>query len=94
MKLRWSMRARRELKQIRSYISRRDPQAADHVVARILAATRRVEQYPNIGQASDRAGVRLLQITGLPYVLPYKVTANDIEIFAVFDQRRDPEELF
>ncbi|CAN5244221.1 hypothetical protein BH10PSE7_BH10PSE7_42840 [soil metagenome] len=45
--------------------------------------------FPELGRASDRVDIRLLQVPRTPYLLPYRVIDSDIEILAVFDQRRD-----
>lgn len=41
---------------------------------------------------SEKIGVRLLQVIGLPYVISYRVT-NAVETLNVFDQCRNPEDL-
>ncbi len=94
MTVHWSPRAKRELNRIRRWIAKQNPSAAERVVSQILHSIRRLEQFPNIGQATDRGSMRLLQVTGLSYALSYRVTGEEIEILAVFDQRRNPEELF
>lgn len=94
MKIRWSPRAQRELRQVRNYIAQYNPSAAERVVSRILSATQRAERFPYIGEASEEVDIRLLRVKGLPYALPYRVRGDVIEILAVFDQRRDPEDLF
>jgi plasmid stabilization system protein ParE len=59
----------------------------------IAAAARRLTVFPQLGRASDRLDIRLLQVPGLPYLLPYRVVEDEIEIVAVFDERmeRPPE---
>ena len=84
----------RELSRIKRWIAKQNYPAAERVVSQILHSTRRLEQYPNIGKATDRGSIRLLQVTEQFYVLSYRITGEDIEILAVFDQRRDPGELF
>lgn len=94
MRVHWSPRAKRELSRIKRWIAKQNHPAAERVVGQILHSTRRLQQYPNIGKATDRGSLRLLQVTGQFYALSYRVTGEDIEMLAVFDQRRNPEELF
>lgn len=36
-------------------------------------------------------GVRKYRLDRFPYAILYRVTVNEVEIFAVFDQRRQPD---
>lgn len=93
MRLLWSRRAQRQLTRIQAWIGRSNSSAAERVVAKIVATARRLEQFPGLGHPSEQDDIRLLQAAGLTYVLPYRVAGDDIEILAVFDQRRDPEDM-
>jgi plasmid stabilization system protein ParE len=75
------------------YIAVRDPFAAEKIMKTIAAAARRLAVFPQLGRPSDRSDVRLLQVPGMPYLLPYRVAEEEIEIIAVFDEwmERPPE---
>ena len=66
-----------------------NPVAAENVVDSIIVSALRLEVYPQLGRASERSDIRFLQVAGLPYLLPYRVRDEDIEILAVFDERRE-----
>jgi plasmid stabilization system protein ParE len=53
----------------------------------------RLKQFPNLGHVGEWIGVRELQVPGRHNVLPYRLNGEIIEILAVFDQRRDPEDM-
>ena len=94
MKVVWSYRAQREFRMIKAYIAKRDQIAAADTQADIRSATRRLEQFPHSGPPTKTSGIRLLQVTGTVHAIPYRLGSDRIEILSVFDQRRDPEELF
>lgn len=92
MKIVWSRRAQRDLRRIQSYIGKSNPRAASDVSSRIERAVHRLAQFPLSGPEIEGTALRLLQVAGLTYALPYRVGAYVVEILSVFDQRRDPED--
>ena len=95
MRLRWTRRAERDLDEIASYIGQDSPAAAARVILELID---RVEasltKRPSIGRAGRVLGTRELVIGELPYVVPYRVRENDIEILRVLHtSRRWPYEL-
>ena len=95
MRLRWTRRAERDLDEIASYIGQDSPAAAARVILELID---RVEatltKRPAIGRAGRVLGTRELMIGELPYIVPYRVRENDIEILRVLHtSRRWPNEL-
>jgi toxin ParE1/3/4 len=89
MKLSWGARAKVKLSEIHDYIAAHNIEAAAQVVMDIVKAARPLPQFPMLGMASDDPDIRLLQVPGRPYLLPYRVVSNEIEILTVFDQRQE-----
>ena len=93
MRLKWLSKARADLISIHGYIQTYNPAAAERISKEITRAALRLKTFPQLGRPSDQLGVRLMQVPRLPYLLPYRVSGNVIEILAVFDERRErPEE--
>lgn len=92
MRLRWQRRALADLFQIQAYIAQHNPDAADTVAREIQNAAIRLKQFLRLGHVSDIIGIFELQVPGRPYVLPYRIADDIIQILAVFDQRRDPKD--
>jgi toxin ParE1/3/4 len=88
MKIVYLRNALRDLEAIRNYIAKFDVNAANHVVARIQQATTRLENFPYSGR-SGPAGVRLLSVTGLPYIVIHRVSGDTVKIVAVFHTSRN-----
>jgi plasmid stabilization system protein ParE len=93
MRIQWTSAAIRDLDNITHYIRKNDPNAALNVRIRIVAATRNLEEFPEIGRSTLRTGYRLLVVKELPYLLGYRIQPDFIEIGAVIDGRmnRSPD---
>jgi toxin ParE1/3/4 len=89
----WSVPARATIKDIFSYIAVFNPVAAQKVKLNILFSARKLIDFPEIGKQSERPGVRLLVVSGSPYILVYTISGDTIEIGSVIDGRmkRSPD---
>ena len=94
MKIVWSRRAVQRLAEIRSYIAKDNPQAAQGVAARILESVDMLAARPHIGRTGSLIGTRELVVSGTPYVIPYRVKEDRLELIAVFHGKQEwPERL-
>ncbi len=94
MRLRWTRRAERDLDEIAGYIGQDSPAAAARVVLELIDHVEAsLPGHPAIGRPGRVLGTRELVIGGLPYIVPYRVRENDIEILRVLHtSRRWPNE--
>ncbi len=83
----WSRRALQRLVEIRSYIAKNYPRAGRQVAARILESVDRLAGYPHIGPSGRAIGTRELVVSGTPYVIPYRVTEDRLQLIAVFSRQ-------
>ena len=83
MIVQWHRRARQDLRQVRAYIAREDPQAAARVAQRILRSVERLSENPGIGRPGRVLDTRELVVTGTPYLLPYTVVGEKVIILRV-----------
>jgi toxin ParE1/3/4 len=88
MRLVWSRRALRDLCAIRTYIENDNPRAAERVASVIVATAERLQDFPHLGRPTHRSDIREMLVPRQPYMLPYRVKDHEIEILAVFDERR------
>jgi toxin ParE1/3/4 len=70
------------------YIASDNPAAASHVVQRINRAVQRLQQHPAMGRPGRVPGTRELVISGTPYIIPYRVRGEDVELLRVFHAAR------
>lgn len=84
----WSPRAISHLIAIREYIEKDSEENAAHVARRILDAIGVLRTQPHMGRPGRLVGTRELVVSGTPYVIPYRVNRERLELLAAFDGRR------
>jgi toxin ParE1/3/4 len=84
----WSPRAIRHLVAIRKYIEKDSDANAAFIAARILNAIGILRRQPQMGRPGRLTGTRELVVSGTPYIIPYRVRHDRLELLAVFDGRR------
>lgn len=94
MQVRWLRRALENLDEEAEYIARGDPEAAARTVERIATSVERLGAYPSLGRRGRVLGTRELVISGTPYLVPYRVRGDTVQILRVFHgSRKWPGEL-
>jgi plasmid stabilization system protein ParE len=88
LRVRWLRQALANLEAHAQYIARDDPAAARRVVAAIERAVARVAEYPGLGRLGRVEGTRELVVYGTPYIVPYRVRGQTVEILRVFHAAR------
>lgn len=88
MRIRWTKKAGRNLDEVEAYIARDDPSAATGVVLKIIDAVEMLSEHPALGKAGRVEGTRELIVPGLPYIIPYRVKSNSVEILRVLHGAR------
>lgn len=88
MNIRFKRRALADLEAIHEYIAPHDPVAAKRVVVRIASAIQRLRDFPLSGRVGPVRGIRLLVISGLPYIVVYRVRPEAVDIIAVVHSAR------
>ena len=83
MQVVWTARALRDLASLRAYIAQDRPVAAERQVERILAAAVRLAQFPESGRPGRRAGTCELVVSQTPYLVPYRVRGELVEVLRV-----------
>ena len=84
----WSPRAIEHLAHLRAYIAHDNPNAANRIASALLEAVERLAELPNLGRPGRVAGTRELVVPSTPYVIPYRLRADRLEVIAVFHARQ------
>ena len=84
----WSPRAIRHLVHLRDYIARDSEQNAALVAGRILKAVALLQPHPEMGRPGRVLGTRELVVPDTPYIIPYRVKGERLELIAVFHGRQ------
>jgi toxin ParE1/3/4 len=82
-RLEYAARYFRRLEDISERIGADDPTAAIRLIARIRASVERLAASPEIGRPGRVAGTRELVIPGTPYIVPYRVKGDAVQIITV-----------
>ena len=88
MRVVWTEPAARALENIQDYIARDNRRAAWEVAQRVRQAVNQLEEYPKMGRTGRVRGTLELVIQGLPYIVPYRIKGNDVQILSVFHSAR------
>jgi plasmid stabilization system protein ParE len=88
MRIEWDAGAVRDLEDIRAFIAADKPDAAVRVAEHIQAAVDRLSEFPLMGRQTSEPTIRILPITGTPYIVYYRPLSTFIEILAVFHGAR------
>lgn len=89
MKSRFHEAADAELTEAILYYGEKASGLGDRFLADVKAATRKIEQYPEIAQVID-LGVRAKVLVSFPYSLMYVVDPDELFIVAVAHQSKRP----
>jgi addiction module RelE/StbE family toxin len=81
--VRWTNRAQRRLDDIGAYIEVHNPAAAARIVGTIARSVERLGREPGRGRPGRLRGTRELVIVGTPYIVAYRVHADDIEVLTI-----------
>lgn len=88
MKVVWSRRAVQHLVALREYIGKDSEQNAALVAGRILDAVDLLRARPELGRPGRVAGTRELVVPDTPYIIPYRIRQNRLELMTVFHGRQ------
>ena len=84
MKIIWAQPARLDLLDIFDYIASASPKSAKTLLI----------DNPHMGRIGRVYGTRELVVTGTPFILPYRISGQHIQILAVFHGARQWPENF
>ena len=94
MRVRWLDRALRDLNEAEAYIAKDDPQAAAGVVLRIVRAASQLKDQPGIGRTGRVPGTKELIVPKTPFIVPYRVKDDTVQILRVYhSSRKWPDQL-
>ena len=84
----WSRRAVQHLVALRKHIAKDSEQSAAILAARILDSIDLLQTQPDMGRPGRVLGTRELVVPDTPYIIPYRIRQQRIELLAVFHGRQ------
>ncbi len=88
MRIRWTSPAASALEAVVDHIAQDDPRVAHEVALRIRAAVGRLSEHSRLGRKGRVRGTYELVIHGLPYIVPYRIKGNEVQILSVYHTSR------
>jgi addiction module RelE/StbE family toxin len=73
----------RRIEDIHEQIAVDNPVAAARMVQRIRTAVKRLARFPALGRPGRVASTRELVITGTPYIVPYRVEGDVVQVITI-----------
>ena len=90
MRVKWLQAARKSLDRIVEYLSEDAPVTATKIYQHIRSRADSLQNQPGQGRPGRVYGTRELVIEKYPYIVPYRVKDNEIQILRVFHTSRKP----
>lgn len=84
MKVVWSRRAIQHLIALRQYITKHSEQNAALVAKRLPDSVDLLQTQPEMGRPGRVLGTRELVVSATPYLIPYRVRRDRLELIAIF----------
>ncbi|MCF6319867.1 MAG: type II toxin-antitoxin system RelE/ParE family toxin [Proteobacteria bacterium] len=95
MNILWSPEAVQDLVSLRDYIAQDSSKSAAIVVNTILEfIEQQLTQFPNSGRKGRVKGTLELLVPRLPFIIPYRLKENNIEIIRIYHNSRQWPESF
>jgi toxin ParE1/3/4 len=82
-RIRWTRKAFQNLEMAVLYVAEKSPQAAGELAKRIYHSVNVLGAHPEIGRPGRCKGTRELVINGTPYIVPYRIHGQQVEILTV-----------
>jgi toxin ParE1/3/4 len=88
MKIIWSSKAEDDLWDIFSYTLEDSPRAAEKVCKIILERIKKLATMPHLGRPGRVAGTKELVLVDIPYIIPYRVKQDNLEVLRIYHTSR------
>jgi toxin ParE1/3/4 len=88
MRVKWLRQALRNLDDEAGYIEQDSLRSAAAFVDHLLNSAEMLAEQPHMGRPGRVPGTRELVVTRFPYILPYRVHEQSVEILRVFHTSR------
>jgi toxin ParE1/3/4 len=91
MKVKFLISAMEDMRSIKAYIGRDNPEAAVRIIKKIKSAIKHLEEFPNSGRIiPELNNPQIREVIILNYRVMYQMSKSEIHIFAVYEGHRLP----
>lgn len=89
IQVRWTEPATRDLEQIAEFIRADRTEAAERIAKSLFDTANSLCTLPSRGRIGKIQGTRELIVSGLPYIVVYRVTDAAVQILRIYHGARD-----
>jgi toxin ParE1/3/4 len=90
VRLRLTRTAARQLDHLLADITRHNPSGADAVLQRVGVCLELLLRHPYAGQTTDRRGIRRIVVSPYPYIVTYRIGADEVIVRTIRHTARRP----
>jgi toxin ParE1/3/4 len=87
MKVKWLNTALLNLDSAATYLYERNPNSAEVFIREVKSLTEYLTEQPSLGRKGRVSGTRELILTNFPYIIPYRIKDDHVEILRVFSTK-------
>jgi toxin ParE1/3/4 len=88
LRIKWLRQALLDLDEVETYVAQENPLAAVEVVLKIIKTISLLSQQPGLGRVGRIPGTKELVVPSTPYIVPYRVKDNFVQILRVYHSAR------
>jgi toxin ParE1/3/4 len=88
VRVKWLRTALTNLDAEAEYIARDNPAAAARIVTAIATAVDQLTKYSAMGRPGRVPGTRELVVPDTPFIVPYRIRGNVVEVLRIFHAAR------
>jgi len=92
MRLKLVKLAKQDIGEAVAHLKKTDSHAIDRFATVIKTSLNLILTNPNLGRPSHMANVREWSVPNWPYLIPYRLNGDDIEVLRIWHTRRDRPE--
>ncbi len=93
MLIKWLDEAIEDIDQIAEYLNEHNPQSSRKFAQEVWDQAQLLLTFPELGRIGKR-DTRELVLKNFPYIVPYRIVENQIEILRVFPTRMNPPDFW
>ncbi|MGH9599616.1 MAG: type II toxin-antitoxin system RelE/ParE family toxin [Terracidiphilus sp.] len=89
MKVRWTIPAADQLREIFGYVAADNPAAAARTARRIQSAIQQTARIPGAGRIGRVVGTREIVVPGTSYIVAYRLVRDALHVLAILHGARE-----
>jgi addiction module RelE/StbE family toxin len=88
MQVKWLRTAAQNLDDETDYLVKDNPKVAKAFFSHIIKNVNQLKIFPDLGRPGRVSGTRELVILNYPYIIPYRIKGDTVEVLRVFHTSR------